>query len=123
LIGVAFLLSSLIGLIHEATTSHVRCAEHGELVHGEPGAVASASSISSTAHATLERGVGTGGDARGHEHCQLTFSSHESCCAPRPAVVAAAPAVVGELAAAPVRTAGAYTVSLYRTAPKTSPPA
>jgi hypothetical protein len=120
LVGVAFVLSSLIGLVHEATTSHIRCAEHGELIHGEPGAVSTSVAMS---HATLERGLGTDGHARGHEHCQLTFSTHESRCAPRPPVVVAAPAVVGELAAAPLRTLVVRPASLYRTAPKTSPPA
>jgi hypothetical protein len=125
LLGVAFLLSSLIGLVHEATTSHIRCAEHGELIHGEPGAVASAAAASAavTSHATLERGTGTGGQASGHEHCQLTYSTHESRCAPRPPVVIAAPAIVGELAAVAQRTETARSTSLYRTAPKTSPPA
>jgi hypothetical protein len=117
MLGVAFVLSSLIGVIHEARTAHVRCAEHGELIHVREGA------LTAPSHATLERGTGTSGQTLGHEHCQLTFSTHESRCAPRPPVVVVAPAIVGELIAPVLRTIDARGTSLYRTAPKTSPPA
>lgn len=117
-LGTLFVLSSLIGLVHEATTSHVRCAEHGELIHGDPGTAATA-----TSHATIERGHGLGGETRGHEHCELTYSNHDSRCAPRPPVVQTAPAIAFDPAVAPVRVAHARSTILYRTAPKTSPPA
>lgn len=118
LLGVVFVLSSLIGLVHEATTSHVRCAEHGELIHGAPGTAATA-----TTHATIERGHGLPGESRGHEHCQLTYGAHDSRCAPRPPVIATAPAIAFEPAAPPQHVVHARGTTLYRTAPKTSPPA
>jgi hypothetical protein len=122
---MAFVLSTLLGIIHEATTSHIRCAEHGELIHGESATASStaASTSAASSHETIERGLGAGGEIRGHEHCQLTFSTHESRCTPRPPVIAVAPAIIGELVAAPPRAVFARSTSLYLTAPKTSPPA
>jgi len=118
LLGVTFVLSSLLGLIHEATTPHIRCAEHGELIHGEGTSTVAASS---TSHATIERGLD--GARPDHEHCQLTCSGHELRSVPRPPVVGTAPSIAFELPAPPQHVVHVRGTTLYRTAPKTSPPA
>jgi hypothetical protein len=122
-VGMAFMLSTLFGIIHEATTAHVRCAEHGELIHGEPGSVAATSTWTVGTHATLDRGALGTGESRGHEHCQLTASTHESRWAPQPPALVTAPAIASDLVASPQRVLPARSESLYLTAPKTSPPA
>ena len=55
----AFSVSNLAALIHEATTTHTRCPEHGELVHG----VAVTPSVDDAAG--LSAGLGAGQPPRG----------------------------------------------------------
>src|SRR6185295_10557887 len=85
LTALAFVLSSLFGLIHEGTTTHVRCAEHGELIDGGPTVATPSSTVAN--HARLvhaERGRGAAVrelDAialHGHEHCTLASAMRES---------------------------------------------
>jgi len=129
LTALAFVLSSLFGLIHEGTTTHVRCAEHGELIDGGPTVATPSSTVAS--HARLvhaERGRGAAVrelDAialHGHEHCTLASAMRESRVVPRTPVVAPAPVAVGALELAVASVAVAHHRALYRTAPKTSPP-
>lgn len=132
LTALAFVLSSLFGLIHEGTTKHVRCAEHGELIDGGP-AIASPASAGAVSHAraAIAGVLGRGAVLRdleaiamhGHEHCSLASAMRESRVVPRPPAVAPAPVVVGDLDVAPALVAVAPRGDLYRTAPKTSPPA
>jgi hypothetical protein len=148
LTALAFVLSSLFGLIHEGTTTHVRCAEHGELIDGGP-AIASPTSGAPVSHAqsvtagVLARGAAIRSSERrsrevqddprareardaivthGHEHCAMASAMRESRVVPRTPVVVPAPVAVGQLAAAPPLVAVARNGELYRTAPKTSPP-
>ena len=131
LTALAFVLSSLFGLIHEGTTTHVRCAEHGELIDGGP-AIASPTSGAPVSHA---QSVTAGSLARsaairsldavvmhGHEHCAMASAMRESRVVPRPPVVVPAPVAIGKLDAASPLVAVALNGELYRTAPKTSPP-
>lgn len=129
LTALAFVLSSLFGLIHEGTTRHVRCAEHGELIDGGPAVAASSSAVASHARlmrAELERGAAVRDlDAiapHGHEHCALASALRESRVVPRAPVVAPAPVAVGSLERAVATASVAHHRTLYRTAPKTSPP-
>src|SRR4029079_10596421 len=89
---------SVCGRIHEGTTTHIRCAEHGELIDGGP-AVASPSSTAAS-HAPMLRAATVPGafvrelDAialHGNEHCTLASAMRESRVVPRPPVVAPAP--------------------------------
>jgi hypothetical protein len=129
LTALAFVLSSLFGLIHEGTTKHVRCAEHGELIDGGPASPASAGAVSH-ARAAIAGVFGRGAVIRdleaiamhGHEHCSLASAMRESRVVPRPPAVAPAPVAVGDLEVAPALVAVAPRGDLYRTAPKTSPP-
>jgi hypothetical protein len=119
LTALAFVLASLFGILHEAATAHVRCAEHGELIHRD----ATVASTDGSAHAQFLDGLRAEA-VPGHEHCSLVSATRESRLVPRPPAIASSPVAS---AAAPVvtspRAVPARAGSLYRTAPKTSPPA
>jgi len=118
LAAAVFLVASLLGILHEATTTHVRCTAHGELVdsHTPVGAA------SEPVRDTILHGQPT---AHGHgdEHCLLASALRSSRIAPRaPALVGAVAASVGDVEVIAPRAAPAP-ACLYRVAPKTSPPA
>ena len=92
LTALAFVLSSLFGLIHEGTTTHIRCAEHGELIDGGPAVASPASTGAAHAVRMANRAVGGGR------------------------------AVIRDLELTIPRVAAVHHRDLYRTAPKTSPP-
>lgn len=114
--GVAFalLLAGFISGRHQAAVMHVRCV-HGELTHGDPvTGIADATTSASLPGTTLP-----GNHA--HEHCLLASALH---AIEQPRALAAA----ATLADAPVLAIVAPPAippraSIYRTAPKTSPPA
>lgn len=136
---LCFAMGNLGALIHQATTTHVVCPEHGELIHGgEPekaGTGAGSLSVSlvdrlqALAGAARQPADPRAGDAlprtssHEHDHCYISCASRERLAgvsvqrtdrdAPIPARVALALAVGHEPAGR----------TLYRTAPKTSPPA
>lgn len=113
---LAFVVSSLIGIVHEATTKHVRCAEHGELIHGDATTKTGAPALDPVAR---ERPPAA---TRGHEHCSLMSAMRESrVVSPAPAIVPA-PVAIRDLAVGMPRVVSARGADLYRTAPKTSPP-
>jgi hypothetical protein len=117
LTALAFVLASLLGVVHEATTIHVRCAEHGELIHRD-------ATLATTASADRDAVVR---DLRAetkpsHEHCSLTSSTRDSRLVPRPPAIASAPVAISRFAIAGPLVAVARAGALYRTAPKTSPP-
>jgi hypothetical protein len=117
LTAAAFIVASLLGVVHEATTAHVRCAAHGELVDSEAPVGAVAGPARDTILHTQPRTHG-----HGDEHCLLAQAWRSSRIAPRAPALAASVVVID---AARVVTPGAVPVpaSLYRIAPKTSPPA
>jgi len=117
LTALAFVFASLLGVLHEATTIHVRCAEHGELIHRD-------ATIANTASADRDAVVR---DLRvetkpSHEHCSLTSSTRDSRLVPRPPAIVSAPVIISSFAIAGPLVAVARGGDLYRTAPKTSPP-
>ncbi len=135
----AFAMGNLGVLIHQATATHARCPEHGELIHGEgperAGAEAGSLSVlltnrlqalASAAHQPA--GPRAGGalprtSRHEHDHCYISCASRERMAGvsverqdrdtPIPARAALALAAGHEPAGR----------TLYRTAPKTSPPA
>jgi hypothetical protein len=116
LIALGFVLSSLIGLVHEATTRHVQCAEHGEQIHSEgapSGRAAPDHSVQSTPGAAVH----------GHEHCLIASATRASRIAPSAPALEPALRVAAPVTAVARRAAAPTTDRLYRTAPKTSPPA
>jgi hypothetical protein len=122
LAALLFVLTGMLGVVHEATTSHVRCATHGELVDsGAPAAavvVPARGTIASTITSAplLARG-------HGDEHCLLASAVRASRIAPRPPTLIAAIASVDARAIPPPERAAPRAAGLYRIAPKTSPPA
>ncbi|HLU65259.1 MAG TPA: hypothetical protein VKZ63_03250 [Kofleriaceae bacterium] len=127
----AFLLGHLGGFIHQATASHARCAEHGELVHGEAGEADGEARVARGVEAWIAalardavqddlRGLPADSDHE-HDHCWVRCAERARSGAAHGSGVAA-PAATGcalALAGLAIQGAGA----LYRTAPKTSPPA
>jgi hypothetical protein len=125
LTALAFVLSSLIGLIHEATTRHVLCAEHGELMHGDPAVASQAANRAMTRAPGRDSTVHDAAAAamHRHEHCSLTSTTRASRIAIRPPAIVPAPVAISDVADAARRVIASCGDSLYRTAPKTSPPA
>ncbi|HEU4733381.1 MAG TPA: hypothetical protein VFT22_36060 [Kofleriaceae bacterium] len=123
---LAFVVSNLLALRHEATTRHVRCAEHGEMMHGEAPLAArrtvEAAGQERAGRHSLLRGAGAA-TIHGHEHCALTSTTRDSRVDLRPPAIALAQIAISEIPAAAPRAANAHRDGLYRTAPKTSPPA
>jgi len=115
LTALGFVLASLLGTIHEARTRHVVCAAHGELVHADATA-----KVADTAHSVVSEVPRTA--SHGDEHCSLASATHQSRVAPRTPLLAVIAATDPHVVLAP-RTVALPHVSLYRTAPKTSPPA
>jgi hypothetical protein len=127
--ALAFVLSSLFGLIHEGKTTHVRCAEHGELIDGGPASALPTSSalVDHARTVSADRNAAVRAlDAivtHGHDHCAMASAMRESRTVPRAPAVAPAPVAIGQLDIAAPLLAVALRGELYRTAPKTSPPA
>ncbi len=118
LTALAFVLASLFGILHEATTTHVRCAEHGELIDRD---TTVANTASAGHEATLRGGVA--GTLQRHEHCSLTSATRDSRLVPYPPEIAAVQVAISGIATVVPRAVVARSSGLYRTAPKTSPPA
>ncbi|HEY5948772.1 MAG TPA: hypothetical protein VIV40_24950 [Kofleriaceae bacterium] len=118
LTALLFVVGSWIGLLHEATTSHVRCAEHGELIHGV--AAADQAATTQVTNPTVRDLAPIAPRELGHDHCLLTSAVHSVSIASRVPVVATALTTAPTAIEAPL-----YVVAradLFRTAPKTSPP-
>lgn len=137
----AFVMGNLGALVHEATTTHVRCPEHGELVHGgapadETDAEQASASLSARLQALVSASQGpaepadprAGGalprsTSHEHDHCYICCASRERLAGvsvARPDPDAPVPAHAALALATGNQPAGR---TLYRTAPKTSPPA
>lgn len=122
LTALAFVLASLFGIVHESTTRHVLCAQHGELVDsGVAGSRAERPERVEPRTSAMRAGAGFGFAA--HEHCVLASVSRAArvlCAAP---ALVAAPVAATRPVVAALPPVAARDRALYRTAPKTSPPA
>jgi hypothetical protein len=121
LTALAFVLSTLVGLVHEATTRHVQCAEHGEQIHSDAAPLAEAAPVADPAQSGV-RGQPAAA-IHGHEHCLIASATRASRIAPCAPAIAAANVEPAVRPAIVPRVAAARDHRLYRTAPKTSPPA
>lgn len=116
LLVTAFLGGQLIGLVHQSTERHAVCPEHGELIHDR---------------AVAGPAAARGSEARGlpesprHEHdpCELAVASRERVHRPPAAPLCLTPDLPRRQPAPPSAREGSASLALYRTAPKTSPPA
>jgi hypothetical protein len=131
---LSFALGNLGSLVHQATTTHTRCAEHGELIHGEqpvPDDHAGPALELELADDRVARPSSDPARLRGlppaaghdeHEHCFVTAPTRERADPAAHATVDLAPACErSPLALAD--NPGSAGRPLYQTAPKTSPPA
>lgn len=118
LIAVALVVSSVLGVIHEAATRHVVCAQHGELVHA---GAAQPGDRALTRTASVRQGGAPA--VQGHDHCAMAQVLRDPRIASRPSLLELAPAAVAQLAAPGVDGGDVDDRGVYRTAPKTSPPA
>jgi hypothetical protein len=118
LAAATFVVASLLGIVHEATTTHVRCAAHGELVD-------SAAAVGAVAGPARDAIVHGQPRTRGHgdEHCLIASALRSSRIAPRAPALAVTVVTVADVAVVAPGAAAAVTAGLYRIAPKTSPPA
>ena len=112
--ALVFVVASWIGMVHEATTRHVQCAEHGELVDAP-------SAAPRREHTAAVRNAGLPA-AHGHEHCSLMSATRASRIASRPPALHSALIAISDVAAVLPSGGTARANALYRTAPKTSPP-
>jgi hypothetical protein len=110
------LIAGFISGSHQAAVAHVRCA-HGELTHAPIATSASSSSV-----AAIDKHSGSAPSREpGHEHCVLASALHAVVQARQ---VASAPVTIdGSVVATLIVSAVASRDPVYRTAPKTSPPA
>lgn len=137
---LVFAFGNLGSLIHQATTRHTKCPEHGELVHGderrgaEPGTGAVPARMDGARDPASPPDVGDVVDpariraqalssSHEHDHCTIVSPTRERMAAaaahgPLHDAPWASRALLA-IAAGPGSPGGA----LYRTAPKTSPPA
>jgi len=122
LAALVFVLTGVLGMAHEATTAHVRCAAHGELVDSDGIAAVVVGPASGTIASTIASAPPL---VRGHgdEHCLLASAVRASRIAPRPPTLIAAIATVAPRTTPPPERAAPRAAGLYRIAPKTSPPA
>lgn len=100
----------------EAGYVHVRCAEHGALMHVEPAAHTSVTTQSTTGHRLVSD---RGGSRAGHDHCMAVGASHCMHSAPPP-IEAREVATLERVAS--VAPAEYLSRATFRLAPKTSPP-
>lgn len=115
--GVAFalLLAGFISGSHQAAVAHVRCA-HGELTDA-PEVVAGSSDA---ANLVAQPSSAPAGD-HGHEHCVLATALH--AVEQTRQVASASITIDRDVVATVIVTTVASRDPIYRTAPKTSPPA
>lgn len=109
--------------IHAVAVRHERCAEHGEVVHGDDhghGAVAGAEPRALRAP-QLDDGAAAASHDEDHDHCAVPLLRRQAepgFCLPALIAPGAPPSVPAPVAAPVVATR-----ALYLLAPKASPPA
>ena len=121
-LALAGLLMPLVAARHAADSSHIACAEHGELVEADapvaPGVHAHVVNA-----ATLEGEQGLPAELHGHAHCMfLAWASQSSLPGGRPPDALVSVSAVIEIIE-PVRALIAPAIALIDLAPKSSPPA
>ena len=106
---------------HMLLVEHTRCAVHGELVHGGEGHHSLEASHARAEFPTLERAPGHH-DGCSHEHCSHA-SERRDAVAQSPSTLQVTQRSVEPVASSSSAFALDDRTHLYRTAPKTSPPA
>lgn len=112
------LCSQLVALLHLWLVPHTRCAEHGETVHDARGHAARVTADEPRELSASPSAPGAALDD-GHDHCQL-LTERRAAHVERPTGTLPLGAVAG--AVAPCLEHVPATTTLYRIAPKVSPP-
>lgn len=118
---LAFVVAGLLGMAHESTTRHVRCAEHGELVDAHGGEAGEARAIAVQDLPGVHELPGAPAEDH-HEHCTLTCVSRAASVHVKQFALAGVALATRDIVA-PVLEIVDRPIGIYRTAPKTSPPA
>jgi hypothetical protein len=114
--AMVLVLAQLIGLAHQAAIRHVTCNEHGEELELAP--------LAEALHACGDQhliAVAGDTDSAHHDDCLLARALHQSSAAPTPTPIII-PTLTELPAVAALALAHARPATLYRIAPKTSPP-
>lgn len=111
--AVLLVVGQLVALAHEANTRHITCAEHGEQL--EAAMLVGARHVCHDQH-----WVAVEGDGGDHIDCAIARVLHQSTTRPTPQL--ATLLVAASHNEAPVVATRTRTLTLYRIAPKTSPP-
>jgi len=120
LVAVACTWGQLATATHIQTTPHVVCAEHGEVMDAPVEAAHEAEPLSTTP--TIHRGADPI-HSQGHEHCVFALHARQLAAQTSPSSDPAVLVAPDGRAAPPLAThAEPPAVTLYRLAPKTSPP-
>lgn len=122
-VGLLCLLGQVSSSLHMLLVRHVRCAEHGELVHAEEhqnGAHAAVHAAGVPGGPSLRASEGDGD--HGHDHC-LVWSDRRKLALLPAAIPAPRVPIEGEAPFSLRPVASVHRLRLYAYAPKTSPPA
>jgi hypothetical protein len=120
LLAVVLVASQASAWFHAAAISHVACLEHGEAVHQQRTLGRADMRPTRPAEGRIEEG--DAGAAAGHDHCgNAALLRWRDVALSAPAALAALVPVLAAPPAAPSRTHAAL-ATVYRLAPKTSPP-
>jgi hypothetical protein len=119
-VAVAFLVAQLAGFLHLALERHAVCADHGELVHADPGDAHASEGVG----AVSERGPSLAGGSEGtqHAHCGTLPAIQPKHAASGPSF-RAAPALCEPCGHATPKATARSSVPILSLAPKHSPPA
>jgi hypothetical protein len=118
LLAVVHLASVLAVLAHTAAEVHVRCAEHGDVVHAGTAPEGQPPTLLAELDVLRSGGGAEGGEH--HEHCRAATATRAALAEP-PGLTSCRTATVEQVAAAGEAPAPAGTPR-YRLAPKQSPP-
>lgn len=119
LLAVLLCAGQLAGLVHSLVVRHVRCAEHGEMVHsGEGAQLLSVAGIPEGASYAASAGSPSG---EAHDHCAFWVHPREQSSL-RSAHCPVAPPFSAQPSGSEHRAATGPQVELLHLAPKSSPP-
>jgi hypothetical protein len=117
-----FGLGNLAAFAHELGERHVRCAEHGELIHVAPAGAVSQANVPRAIGPSGEIGRSRSAASAEHDHCFVSITSRVRAASFKTAAAILAPPPAGWA----VRIASDLVVvdsqARFRLAPKASPP-
>lgn len=119
---VLLVAGQIAALAHEATTRHVVCSEHGELLEA-PALSSTHSRSSASDNGDHARWIGIDGDGDNHEDCAIARALRQSSDTPHASIHLGATTIVATTAPPSAVECVLAFDQLLLNAPKTSPPA